>query len=135
MPYHAPQETLPVFLWRGDFESAEVEVLHAECFGHAVSQTDWLKQVTDFSVGRVCARWAGQLIGFVNVAWDGGLHAFLLDSAVSRTFQRRGIGRKMICEAVLRTRQAGCEWLHVDFANHLQSLYFEACGFQATHAG
>jgi hypothetical protein len=34
-----------------------------------------------------------------------------------------------------RARDAGCEWLHVDFEDHLRRFYFEACGFQPTNAG
>ncbi|KKD02159.1 acetyltransferase, partial [Streptomyces sp. WM6386] len=33
------------------------------------------------------------------------------------------------------SRAAGCEWLHVDFEEHLRSFYFEACGFRETTAG
>jgi hypothetical protein len=32
-------------------------------------------------------------------------------------------------------REAGCEWLHVDFEDHLRSFYFDACGFARTNAG
>ena len=29
---------------------------------------------------------------------------------------------------------AGCEWLHVDFEDHLRTFYFDACGFVPTNA-
>ena len=32
-------------------------------------------------------------------------------------------------------RAAGCEWLHVDFQDHLRDFYFGACGFTPTNAG
>jgi hypothetical protein len=32
-------------------------------------------------------------------------------------------------------RAAGCEWLHVDFEDHLRAFYFDACGFVPTNAG
>ena len=32
-------------------------------------------------------------------------------------------------------RSAGCEWLHVDFEDHLHGVYFDACGFTPTNAG
>ena len=38
----------------------------------------------------------GQLIGFVNVAWDGGLHGFIVDTTVHPDFQRRGIGLALL---------------------------------------
>jgi hypothetical protein len=44
------------------------------------------------SLGWVTARQPdGALVGFVNVAWDGGDHAFLLDTKVATENQRQGI--------------------------------------------
>ena len=77
----------------------------------------------------------GGLIGFVNVAWDGGDHAFLLDTKVAREHQRQGIATALVGHAVRHAQAAGCEWLHVDFEPHLAALYFDACGFQSTSAG
>lgn len=78
---------------------------------------------------------AGQLVGFVNVAWDGGLHAFLLDTTVHPDWQRRGIGTRLVQEAIRATRDtAGVEWLHVDFEPHLTDFY-AGCGFTPTSAG
>jgi hypothetical protein len=37
--------------------------------------------------------------------------------------------------AIAGARAAGCEWLHVDFDDHLRSFYFDACGFTPTNAG
>ena len=37
--------------------------------------------------------------------------------------------------AVEQARAAGCEWLHVDFEDHLRGFYFDACGFTPTNAG
>jgi hypothetical protein len=68
--------------WRGEFENAAVNALHAEGFGHRVMDIDWRTQVHRHSLGWVCARDVGTLAGFVNVAWDGGVHAFVLDTVV-----------------------------------------------------
>ncbi|MGA4844116.1 GNAT family N-acetyltransferase [Streptomyces sp. G45] len=81
------------------------------------------------------AEGGGRLVGFVNVAWDGGVHAFVLDTLVDREFQRRGIGTKLVEEAVRGARAAGCEWLHVDFDDEHRTFYVDACGFQPTDAG
>jgi GNAT superfamily N-acetyltransferase len=121
--------------WRGAFENAEVNVLHAECFEHRVFADDWWSQVNRFSLGWVCTRCSGKLVGFVNVAWDGGVHAFVLDTMVPPAFQRQGIAQALIGEAVDRAKEAGCEWLHVDFEPHLRPFYFDACGFSPTDAG
>jgi hypothetical protein len=37
--------------------------------------------------------------------------------------------------AVHQARQAGCEWLHVDFEGHLRPFYLDASGFRPTDAG
>ena len=87
------------------------------------------------SLGWVCAREDGQLAGFVNVAWDGGVHAFLLDTLVTARVRRRGVGTKLVAIASDGARAAGCEWLHVDFDDHLRSFYFGSCGFSPTNAG
>ena len=47
---------------------------------------DWRAQVERHSLGWVCATdGGGSLVGFVNVAWDGGVHAFVLDTLVEGT--------------------------------------------------
>lgn len=75
-----------------------------------------------------------QLVGFVNVAWDGGIHAFLLDTTVHPNFQRRGIGRRLVLAAAAEARARSIEWLHVDYEPHLESFY-TGCGFTPTLAG
>jgi GNAT superfamily N-acetyltransferase len=124
--------------WRGDFASAEVNVLHAECFDHPVladDDWDWRGQVERHSLGWVCARDGEALVGFVNVAWDGVVHAFILDTMVTSKARRQGVGSRLVAVAVDEARAAGCEWLHVDFEDHLRGFYFDACGFTPTNAG
>ena len=123
------------FHWRGDFDNAEVNELHAEAFGHRVLEDDWQAQVQQHSLGWVCARDGAQLVGFVNVAWDGGVHAFVLDTMVRAGAARQGIGTELVAVSVAESRAAGCEWLHVDFDDHLRDFYFDACGFEPTNAG
>src|SRR5918912_392261 len=113
--------------WRGTFENAEVNELHAEAFAHSLFGDDWVAQVTGHSLGWVCARDGGRLVGFVNVAWDGGVHAFVLDTMVAKRAGRRGIGTALVAAAVEGARAGGCEWLHVDFEDHLRRFYFDAC--------
>ena len=125
----------PTLEWRGAFANAELNALHAECFEHAVLDDDWWAQVNRFSLGWVCLRLEGRLAGFVNVAWDGGVHAFLLDTAVTPALQRQGHATRLVREAIAQARAAGCEWLHVDFDPHLRGFYRDACGFTPTEAG
>lgn len=121
--------------WRGGFDNRELNGLHADAFDHPVGDADWWGRLSRHSLGWVCARQDGELIGFVNVAWDGGIHAFILDTLVSGRVRRRGIGAKLVAEAAGEARAAGCEWLHVDFEEHLRAFYLDACGFRPTSAG
>jgi GNAT superfamily N-acetyltransferase len=82
----------------------------------------------------VCAYAGDRLIGFVNVAWDGGIHAFLLDTTVHPDFQRQGIGMRLVRDAADEARTRGIEWLHVDYEPHLDGFY-RGCGFEPTLAG
>jgi ribosomal protein S18 acetylase RimI-like enzyme len=121
--------------WRGDFENATLNALHAEGFGGRSDGVDWHAQLSQHSLGWVCA-WEGpELAGFVNVAWDGGAHAFILDTVVAAGMRGCGTGTGLIAAAARHARAAGCEWLHVDFEDHLASFYYQACGFTPTSAG
>lgn len=97
-------------------------------------EDDWRGQL-ERSLGWVCARSDGELVGFVNVAWDGGVHAFVLDTMVAAKAGRRGIGKALVAVAEDEARAAGCEWLHVDFDEHLRPFYFDTCGFAPVDAG
>lgn len=121
--------------WRGRFANAEVTALRAEGFGHRLLADDWWGQVTGHSLGWVCARSGPELVGFVNVAWDGGVHAFVLDTLVTAAHRRTGVGRGLVARAAEGAREARCEWLHVDFDDHLAPFYVDSCGFRPTPAG
>ncbi len=121
--------------WRGDFDDEAVNALHAESFDHPPLLIGWRAQTHRHSLGWVCARQDRRLVGFVNVAWGGGVHAFILDTMVTGGLRRAGVGTELVATAARGARAAGCEWLHVDFDDHLQAFYFEACGFKRTDAG
>ena len=123
------------YTWRGRFTNTALNALHAEGFHHQVLTDDWWAQVNRHSLGWVCAERDGELVGFVNVAWDGAVHAFLLDTLVTAALRRHGVGRRLVATAVDHTRAAGCEWLHVDFDDDLDPFYFDSCGFRPTKAG
>ena len=122
------------YRWRGDISDAEVNELTASYGG----QTDvgWWDSIRPHSLGWVTARLPdGRAVGFANVAWDGGDHAFLLDPKVRLDLQRQGIATGLVRLAAERATAAGCEWLHVDFRDELAPFYFGACGFAPTAAG
>jgi GNAT superfamily N-acetyltransferase len=123
------------YQWRGAFRNAELNALHAEAFDHRMLDDDWTRQVHEHSLGWVCARDADRLVGFVNVPWDGGVHGFIVDTVVAASARRKGVGTQLVAVAVDEARGAGCEWLHVDFDDHLLGFYLDACGFTPTNAG
>ena len=123
------------YSWRGEFSNDALNRLHSEVFQHRLAGDDWWAQVNRHSLGWVCANQGDSLVGFVNVAWDGSVHAFILDTAVTTGVQRQGIGAELIAISVSKARAAGCEWLHVDFEDHLRPFYFGRCGFKSTNAG
>jgi len=129
--------------WRGAFESAEVNALHAEAFETRVfsdDEWDWAMLCARHSLGWVAARRLGvdagsELVGFANVPWDGFAHAWLQDVMVAGTARHRGIGVAVVHAARDAVQRAGCEHLHVDFDSDLANFYVEACGFTPTAAG
>ncbi|MFI8461668.1 GNAT family N-acetyltransferase [Kitasatospora sp. NPDC085464] len=124
------------YTWRGPLTDPELDALHAEGFGHPLHPGGWLARLERHSLGWVTARSAeGTLLGFVNLAWDGGAHAFLLDTVVAPAAGRQGVGTRLVAEAAAGARAAGCAWLHVDFEPHLRPFYLDACGLRPTDAG
>ena len=126
------------YTWRGDVSSTELNRLHADAFETRVygdDEWDWTAQLEGHSLGWVTARDGDALAGFVNVVWDGLVHAWIQDTMVATAARRRGIATELVARAVAESRAAGCEWLHVDFEGHLRPFYLEACGFEPTNAG
>jgi ribosomal protein S18 acetylase RimI-like enzyme len=122
------------FAWRAEVTDDELVTLTQSHGGTA--QPGWWDRVRPHSLGWVTARSSAEsLIGFVNVAWDGGDHAFLIDTKVRPDHQRRGIGTELVRIATRHAKEAGCEWMEVDFDEHLASFYYDACGFAPTPAG
>ena len=128
----APTEVL--FAWRGEAGDDEIVRL-TEAYGGA-SQAGWWDRIRPHSLGWVTARDGdGTLVGFVNVAWDGGDHAFLIDTKVRPDRQRRGVGTELVRVAARHAKEAGCEWMEVDFDEPLEPFYYGACGFVPAPAG
>lgn len=123
------------YCWRGEIDNGELNALHADAFQHGVYADDWRAQTARHSLGWVTAQEGGRLVGFLNVAWDGGVHAWLQDVMVSSENRRRGIGSAMVALATEHARTAGCEWLHVDFDEEHRAFYIEECGFKPAPAG
>jgi GNAT superfamily N-acetyltransferase len=122
------------YSWRADLDDAELITLTQ---GLGDSPEPGLRdRIRAHSLGWMTARLPDcTLIGFANVAWDGGEHAFLLDPKVHPDWQRHGVGTELVRRAADAAARAGCTWLHVDFEPHLHTFYFDACGFRPTDAG
>jgi GNAT superfamily N-acetyltransferase len=127
------------YAWRDPVTNVEMNALHAEAFEtrvHDDAEWNWVEQLRGHSLGWATARdGAGTLVGFVNVPWDGLVHAWIQDTMVATAARHRGIGANLVALAVDEARRAGCEWMHVDFDDHLRPFYFDACGFTPTNAG
>jgi GNAT superfamily N-acetyltransferase len=121
----------------------EVRFSHRPALNHeelqALFEQAWGERKCDFrpvlarSFTWIAAFSGASLVGFVNVAWDGGVHFFLLDTTVAPAWQRRGIGARLVREAIAGCRGAG-EWIHVDTSEELMPFY-RNCGFGDTPAG
>lgn len=124
--------------WRGGFTNTEVNALHAEAFETRVfddTEWNWVELTETHSLGWVLARRGDALVGFVNVVWDGLVHAWLQDTMVAVSARHSGVGTQLVEVAREGAKAAGCEWLHVDFDDHFRSFYLDGCGFQPTNGG
>jgi len=123
-----------VLAWRDPLTDEEMFDLVVSHGGNP--ERGWWDRIRPHSLGWATARTReGTLIGFVNVAWDGCDHAFVIDTKTHGAFQRRGVGTRIVRLAAEQAKAAGCDWLHVDFEPHLRAFYFDACGFRPTDAG
>lgn len=121
----------------GAFTNNEVNTLHAEAFETRIfdeAEWNWNELTARYSLGWVTARSSDGLVGFVNVLWDGLIHAWIQDVMVAVPARHQGVGIGLVKAAREGARDAGCEWLHVDFDDHLRGFYY-ACGFEPSNAG
>jgi GNAT superfamily N-acetyltransferase len=94
--------------------------------GFVESDVQGYARVLERSLTWVGAFHNGELIGFVNLAWDGKEHAFLLDAVVRERVRNRGVGIQMVRRAIAAAREAGVRWVHVDYEPHLDGFWARA---------
>jgi len=126
------------YTWRDRFTNTEANALHAATFEHrpcADEEWDWLGLCERHSLGWVTARNGAALVGFVNVLWDGLVHAWISDVMTAAPSRRVGVGSRMVALARDEARAAGREWLRVDFDDDLRSFSIDACGLAPTNGG
>ena len=119
------------YVRRANLDALRLGALFAAAWG---SPKPGYERALAHSFTWVTASSGDELVGFVNVAWDGDAHFFLLDTTVHPNWQRKGIGRRLVEEAIEACRGHG-EWLHVDANEELMTRFYEPCGFRSTAAG
>ncbi|GEM_PF-1206884 len=114
-----------------DVTNATVDALFGAVWpGHAARD---LCAVLRHRSGCVSAYADDEVVGFVIVAWDGRLHAVLLDTTLHPRLRRRGIGSQLMNQVQLLAQQRGRAALHVDFGPELRDFSVD-CGFGVTGA-
>lgn len=113
-------------------DSPALNALYAASWPRHKERDDWPELA--HSLVHIWAWDSNRLAGFVYAAWDGDVHAFLLDPTVHPDYRRQGLGLALVKQAEEAARNAGCEWLHVDYEDHLEPFY-RAAGFRPTQAG
>ncbi|MEP7114146.1 MAG: GNAT family N-acetyltransferase [Ilumatobacteraceae bacterium] len=132
-----PDENI-IYAWGEPFTNPEIHALHSTAFETRLfdeSEWDWVTQTERYSLGWVVARDGDQFVGFVNVLWDGLVHAFIEDVMVDAAYRKRGVGVGVVHAARDGARASGCEFLPVGFEENLRSFYIDACGFEPTLGG
>jgi GNAT superfamily N-acetyltransferase len=74
------------------------------------------------------------LIGWCAILSDGVRHAVLIDVIVHPAWQRRGIGKRIVRQAIDHCHTHGISIIHVDFTPEY-STFYKACGFKIGLAG
>lgn len=115
-----------------NIEDREINSLFHSIWDDHIDNT--YEKVLSRSFLYVCAYSGTDLVGYVNVAWDGDEHGFLLDTSVHKSYQRNGIGTRLVETAIRECRRRKLKWLHVDFLPHLTKFY-RSVGFEHTEAG
>jgi predicted N-acetyltransferase YhbS len=110
---------------------AQLEALYWDAWGGVPAAPH--SRVLERSLAWVAAFQGDELVGFVNLAWDGGAHAFLTDAMVRTDLRQRGIGLELVNRAVAAARAAGVRWIHADYEPYLDG-FFARAGFLPTRA-
>ena len=110
---------------------AQLDELFLDAWGEAPPVRYSL--VLPHSLTWVAAFQGHALVGFVNLAWDGGAHAFVTDAMVRSDLRQRGIGLELVGRAVDAARAAGVRWIHADYEPHLDGFFAKA-GFLRARA-
>lgn len=115
-----------------DITSDEINSLMSLCWDD-FEEVDY-QHILDKSLAYITARYDSQLIGFYNLAWDGGRHATIFDLNVHPDYRHQGVALEMLKMAPIIAKKNNIKFLHVDFDLKLEKLYKKA-GFEMISAG
>ena len=124
-----------VYRRRAEVDLEALDALYGSAWpNHSKGTTDGAEFAHSFTW--ITAHAGDDLVGFVNVAWDGGVHFFLLDTTVHASWQHRGVGTRLVQEAIAVCREYGKgHHLHVDSSEELMRDFYIPAGFHWTNAG
>lgn len=71
----------------------------------------------------------GTLIAWCALLSDGKYHGILLDVLVHPLWQKQGVGRALVAQAVAYLQARGIRTIHVDFLPE-RAAFYERCGFR-----
>jgi len=111
----------------------EVNTLFEDTWFESHEDRDFVP-VLEKSLAYICAYQNAVLVGFVNIAWDSGLHTFLLVTTVCTDLHRQGIGQELVHKAMEVAQSKCAEWFHVDYEPQYVEFY-KNCGFRDIEAG
>jgi GNAT superfamily N-acetyltransferase len=126
-----------------DFDSVDIRVnaVPTEAqLSDLCESVGWTRFEEDYVALHGCAlttsAWTNddRLIAWTSVVSDNIRHAFLLDVMVHPDFQKRGIGRAVVAQAIEEMCQRGVTAFHVDCAPETAAFY-EKCGFKMCAGG
>lgn len=91
------------------------------------------RSVLSRGLAHVSAYHQSRIVGFANLAWDGGHHGFLVDVCVHPDYRDHGIGQAIVETIIDLARKRGLKCIHVDFEPYLRDFYL-SCGFKPVEA-
>lgn len=100
-----------------------------ESVGWSANEEDYPKALQGYwaTVGGFDAH--DTLIAWCAILSDGVRHAVLLDVIVHPTYQKQGIGRALVAQAIEHIRAHHITIVHVDFLQE-KAAFYERCGFE-----
>jgi len=76
----------------------------------------------------------GRLVGYLGVVSDGIADAMLVDVVIHREYQGKGIGKRLLIQALRELRDDGIRGVQLTFASELEDFY-RSVGFRILSGG